>query len=60
MYKQITIIKRDKCDRMCLYKMVALEKETLSLNQEMERERVSEGESCRKKVTFPEAGECIG
>lgn len=41
MYKQITIIKRDKCNRMCLYKMLAFEKETLSLNQEMERERVS-------------------
>lgn len=38
MCKQITVIKGDKCDRMCLYKTLALEEETLSLNWAMERE----------------------
>lgn len=46
MCEQITIIKGDKCDRMCLYRMLALEKETLSLNWE-----IGERERCKEKVT---------
>ena len=50
MCKQSSIIKRDKCNRMCLYKMLALEEETLSLIWEMETERERERERERESA----------